>query len=232
VDLTEGAIRLVAPPRCWICQTLTDQAHFCPSCLTKLTTDPFSTCTRCAGSLGPYAQKCLNCDGEKFSFESAQRLGPYDGLLRDAVLQMKSLAGVSLAYRLGEAWGSTRRGPLESLNAQIITPIPLHWGRMWERGYNQALEVSLGLGRALGIPVWRRALKRVRATAMQSSLSGAERRQNLKGGFQLRSGYRVRNMTILLVDDVLTTGATCDAASQALKQAGAAQVHVAVLAHR
>ncbi|MGL6075698.1 MAG: phosphoribosyltransferase family protein [Fimbriiglobus sp.] len=231
-DLVDGAIRLVAPPSCLLCQTPTEKTHFCQACLTKLTTDPFSNCPRCASSLGPHVQKCLSCDGEKFAFESAQRLGPYDGLLRDAVLQMKSLAGASLAYRLGEAWGTARRDTLDSLGAQVVMPIPLHWGRTWERGYNQALELALGLGQTLGLPVWRRALIRSRATTMQSSLSGAERRANLKGAFVLRSGYQVRNITVLLVDDVLTTGATCDAASQALKQAGAAQVHAVVLAHR
>jgi ComF family protein len=231
-NLIRPFVDVLAPPTCAMCSVAIPTGHFCDPCHAALTTDPFPTCPLCASSMGPHSAICLRCDGEKFAFSSASRLGPYADLLRDAVLRLKEQTGANLAHRLGQAWAVEHRERFESLMLQAIIPIPLHWSRSWKRGYNQSIELALGLGGVLGVPVWRGALVRIRATTMQSELNRAERRKNLTGAFRVRPRYNVRNMTILLIDDVLTTGATADVASQALREAGAAQVHVGVLAHR
>ena len=191
------------------------------------------TCPYCASPVGPHADTtdcCLRCRGEHFHFDSATRLGPYAGVLRDAILRMKHAGAEALAGRLGSLWAERRREQLSTGDPQIVIPVPLHWRRRWARGYNQSDELALGVARALGLPCRRGVLRRTAHTPKQSqTASAAERKANLAGRFRTR--VRLPGARVLLVDDVLTTGATADAASVALSDAGAAQVRVAVLAH-
>lgn len=110
--------------------------------------------------------------------------------------------------------------------------MPLHWWRRWERGYNQSAAIARGIAVRLGVRCQPNALVRVRPTPQQRTRSASERRENVKGAFRLSRFARVRNERVLLVDDVLTTGATADAATGVLLAGGAAQVTVAVIAHR
>jgi ComF family protein len=231
-ELLTGFAELGWPAQCLMCQTPCAEGFFCPTCRPQLTTDNSNLCPRCASTVGAYSAKCLRCEKEKYAFVGATRLGSYDGLLRDAVLQMKTFPGVILAGRLGELWADVRRQALIHDAPDVIIPVPLHWRRYWSRGYNQAEELARGVGRVLNLPVWPGCLRRLRPTAMQASLSATTRRENLKGAFVVRRGFRMTGLRVLLIDDVLTTGATCHAASVALREAGAAQVRVAVVAHR
>jgi ComF family protein len=110
-----------------------------------------------------------------------------------------------------------------------IVPVPLHWWRHWRRGFNQAEALARALARRLDLPV-RRPLRRIKATEKLAELSPTERARALRGTFRARKGPGLAGRTVLLVDDVLTTGANCGAAARALKQAGAARVVVAVIA--
>ena len=230
-----GVAALTFPPACLVCDADLRAAggHFCGECRAALAREEFATCPRCASPVGPHADVsdgCPRCRGERFHFASAVRLGPYAGRLRDAILLTKRGGAEALAGRLGELWGGERREQLLVGDPQFLVPVPLHWRRRWARGYNQADELAFGLSRVLDLPCRRDALRRTAHTAMQSQTSSrAERRANLAGRFHARRP--VPGARILLVDDVLTTGATADAATVALLAAGAAQVRVAVLAH-
>lgn len=226
---------LLWPRRCYLCggQFSEDPNPdcFCPACLSALTTDPHQTCPRCASTVGPHTDTtdgCPRCRTEKFPFDAAVRLGPYDGVLRDGILRAKDSEGV--AETLGRVWGQSRREQLLTLSMNAIVPIPLHWRRRWSRGFNQSEAVARGLATVLGWPLLAFAVRRTRATPKQVGVSRAERLRNVDGAFapaRLLTGLRV-----LLVDDVLTTGATASAACRAIRKAGAAQVTVGVLAHR
>ena len=145
---------------------------------------------------------------------------------------MKQPQGELLAYRLGELWAAHRRAELLASSPQVVVPVPLHWRRRWSRGYNQAEEVARGLAHALRLPLSAHALTRRRATEVQTHQSATARWDNVKGVFAARTPAAVRGLRVLLIDDVLTTGATCHNAALALSAAGAAQVHAAVVAHR
>ncbi len=230
---------LVWPTACLLCggplPAEPSSVSLCPACKIALGTDPFSTCTRCASSIGPHvpsAESCGRCEKEKYHFASAQRLGVYDGLLREAVLKIKNPQQEVLAETLGLFWGEHSRARLLQSMPQCLIPVPLHWGRRWTRGFNQSESLARGLSLALELPIARWAVRRIRPTPSQTTQTPSERRKNVMGAFQHTRFSNLRDMRVLLIDDVLTTGATSDAVTTALLASGVAQVDVAVLAHR
>ncbi len=236
-ELARGLRELAFPPICIGCESVAPVSSdsFCPSCVVALTTDAHSTCPRCSSSVGEFADLqngCPRCRDERFHFERTFRLGPYDGLLRDAILRMKNAAGETLAECLGRVWANHDETRLRETKVDVVIPIPLHWWRKWQRGYNQSEALSEAIALKIGVahrPGW---LRRRRATPHQTSLSGAERRRNLRTAFQAPAVADLKGKAVLLVDDVLTTGATASEAARALREAGAIRVIVAVLAQR
>lgn len=237
VDLVRGVRQLIYPTVCARCDTLVPGAadDFCPACAHALTADPHFTCPRCTSTVGEHADVsagCPRCRDERFQFDSASRLGLYDGALRDAILAMKYRPGETLAECVGRLWARHHADRFRALGVRVVIPVPLHWWRRLRRGYNQAETLAAALARWLGVehrPGW---LRRVRPTASQVQLPESDRRTNVRGAFRAARGARLAGQTVLLVDDVLTTGSTASEAARALRQAGAGSIHVAVLAHR
>ncbi len=149
---------------------------------------------------------------------------PLDAVVRHLKYHRLAYLGRHLAILIASAAGS------ELAAADLITAVPLHWRRQLARGFNQAFEIAHPLARFLQLEV-RRTLRRTRATRPQAELSRARRRPNPIGAFQARGNARLAGLTVLLVDDVMTTGATLHAAATALKAVGARRV-VAVVAGR
>jgi ComF family protein len=143
---------------------------------------------------------------------------------------MKHETGAGLAERLGELWAAHAQGRLRAIQAEAIVPVPLHWWRRWQRGYNQSEALADALATHLGIPCQRGWLRRIRLTLQQTQQTPHARRRNVRGAFRASNDCALRGRSILLVDDVLTTGSTASEAARALRKAGAAQVTVAVLA--
>jgi len=135
---------------------------------------------------------------------------------------------LGLARLLGEQLA--RRLAQEAPRPDLIIPVPLHRARLRERGYNQALEIARPLARALGVPLDFRSLVRIRATAPQTGMTVKARRKNLRAAFALRDAAAVRNLRVALVDDVMTTGSTVQAAAKCLRAAGAREVEIWVIA--
>jgi len=197
--------------------------------------DPFPACPSCAQTIGPHTDTtdgCAECRGTAHAFESALRLGPYAGKLRDAVLRMKFLAGEGLADLAGRMFAEARGESLKAAEIDLVTPVPLHWWRKWGRGYNQAEAVARELAAALQVPFASRLLRRVRWTPQQVQPTRDARRENVKGAFRVGRGARLTGKAVLLVDDVMTTGSTLSEAARMLRNAGADRVVVAVLARR
>jgi ComF family protein len=234
-----AAFDLIYPPTCQLCQLQFgnehEAEHFCAHCCRELTHDPFLTCPRCALSVGPgvdVTDGCPTCRGRRFHFERTIRLGRYESHLRDAVLRMKHQEGETLAETLGLLFAKSRMKELSEWKPDVIIPVPLHWWKRFKRGYNQSETLARSLSNVMGVPYQPRWLRRTRSTIEQSQLSATARRENLKGVFQMSRRASVRDLRILLVDDVLTTGATSDsAAACVLKNKGAA-VACAIVARR
>jgi ComF family protein len=235
-ELGRGFVRLLYPGVCHVCAAPLppEQDHFCSACRNALTTDPFPSCPRCAATIGPFAfatlqDGCPRCWHSAFRFERVLRLGPYEGLLRDVILRLKHLSGDILAELIGELWAVCAEAKLREVQAHAVVPIPLHWRRRWSRGYNQSLALARGLAARLGLPCHARWLRRVRSTPMQTALAPSGRLGNVRGAFRASGGVSAR-ATILLVDDVMTTGSTASEAAAALLTAGAGRVVLTVLA--
>jgi ComF family protein len=147
--------------------------------------------------------------------------------MREAIHRLKYSNSQDLAAPLGEMMVSYwREAPFP---ADVIVPVPLHTRRLRERGYNQAALLARELGKGVGLPVLERALIRVRYTSPQVDLNAEERKENVQGAFHCPTD-RVAGKSVLLVDDVYTTGATLEACSLALKQRGVLTVWALTLA--
>ncbi len=164
-------------------------------------------------------------------FDTVFPLGRYDGPLRDVVLRTKRTSGEVLSLAVGRLLAKRLGERITEFDPQAIVPIPMHWARRLRRGMNSPELVAECLSRTLRIPVVR-SLSRRRYTSPQKDLLPRERFRNLRGAFAVRVMHRrrVKGARLLLVDDILTTGATCSEAAGLLKQAGAAAVAVAVVA--
>ncbi len=234
-ELVRGLADLVYPPVCFLCRQLMPmgEARFCAGCSSELGGDTKLTCPRCAETVGPYAaidDGCPHCRRWPLHFEAAWRLGPYEGALAQAILRLKDSSGEDLAEALGRFWAERLAAKLLAHQPAYVVPVPLHWLRRLQRGYNQAETLALALAERLGIPCRPRWLWRTRHTPHQMGLSVTARRENVKNAFRARPRQVLRGKTLVLVDDVMTTGSTCSEAAKALKQAGAARIVVAVLA--
>lgn len=190
----------------------------------------------CDGCGAPFAYalgdgvRCPPCLARPRAFDRARAACLYDEHSRELILPFKHAdrpeLGELFAVWLGRAASDLFDG------AEVVAPVPLHPGRLWRRRYNQAAEMARPLARSRGLPFAPDALRRKRATDSQGAKSGGARRRNVAGAFDLTpSGRRrIEGRRVLLVDDVMTTGATLEACARALKAAGAAAVDAAVVA--
>jgi len=189
-------------------------------------------CTRCGSSTGfgeAKADGCARCSEVRFPWARVTRLGAWEAPLTAFIGAMK--------YRQHWAWAPYFGGHLaESLRldapaAPVVVCVPMHWMRRLERGYNQAELIAEKLAKAQGWP-YARPLKRARNDPKQMSLSRNQRLLHARGAYALRRNAKaqVNGRHMILVDDVLTTGATLRQCARLLRRAGAASVHVAVVA--
>jgi ComF family protein len=159
-------------------------------------------------------------------FDAVYSYGSYEGTLRKLIHLFKYDGVRPLARALGE---SLALALPRDQSFDAIVPMPLHWWKRWQRGFNQADLLAREISRRWNVPV-RGVVTRQRATAPQAGLTNSQRRLNVSGAFRVKRGIRLKGLRVLLVDDVLTTGATASACARALKRAGAAHVSLLALA--
>lgn len=174
--------------------------------------------------------RCAACMARPRAFDRARAACLYDENSRDLILKLKHADRTDLAPVLARWLLRSARELLDT--ADLITPVPLHRSRLLSRRYNQVAEIARPLGALSGVPVLPDAVARVRRTESQGGKSAGGRRRNVAGAFAVPPGRRDRigGRRVLLIDDVLTTGATAHACARALKAAGAAAVDLAVIA--
>ncbi len=159
-------------------------------------------------------------------FDAAYSYGAYEDELRELIHLFKYGKIQTLAKPLGKLLSAAF--PRDEA-FDLIVPMPMHWLRRWQRGFNQAELLAREIGRRTGTPI-RSAVRRVHHKTAQAGLTSASRRANVVGAFRVRNPRLIENRRILLIDDVMTTGATAAACSRVLKRAGAARVTLLTLA--
>lgn len=223
---------LVAPPLCPRCRRrVSADGQLCRQCAEEIVPLPeHSRCSACGGALAVVASGvCRQCAENPRPWFRGVSAMDYHGVAGDLIRAYKFGRQTALAeffaVRMAEAWrlyGAPAR-------PQVLVPVPLHWLRKIQRGFNQTELLCRRLSPKLGIPVCN-ALKRCRRTAHQARLDARGRLKNLRQAFQVTEMAAVSGKSVLLVDDVFTTGATLTACAEALYAAGAAEVSVLTVA--
>lgn len=228
-QLLQGLVELVYPRVCLLCSATCNTTCFCDRCDKQMQPVGFP-CPRCAmwlPAMPSNAVNCPHCQNEEFTFSSTYSLGPYERALRTAVLLMKDQRNEALAHHMGK-----RLAVLFPSTSDVaaVVPVPLHWTRRLWRGYNQSATLAYALANTCKLPISFHWLWRRLQTPMQVSVTPIQRRKNLLSAMKAKLPGSLKGKTILLVDDVMTTGATAEACTRALLDAGAGNVIVVVVA--
>lgn len=184
-------------------------------------------------SIGPYLDPlapCSLCRDERYAFERVFRLGVYDDALRLACLRAKATSAEPLAAGLGELLWECESEAIAPLGIDVVVPVPHHWLRRFYRSHNTAETLAGVWAARLNVPLATHILRKGRWTRSQARLPPYERRRNLRDVFRASPSAGLAGATVLLADDVMTTGTTAHETAKVLVQAGAARVIVAVIA--
>jgi len=228
-------LQLFLPAICLLCQQRLPDDHpadrFCPACLDALPKPAPARCPCCAVTHRtpvPSLHHCEACLREPPPFSRVHAIGPYQGNLRDAVHRFKFREGLILERPLGGLLADTvLQAGSNGNRPDLLVPVPLHPDRLRRRGYNQALQLARQVASQCALPLAPAGLRRLRETTPQQGLDARFRRTNLRGAFS--AAVDVSGRHVLLIDDVMTTGATARECAGVLRRAGAATVEVAVL---
>lgn len=214
------------PLRCLLCGAPgANGIDLCADCAGELPRNT-SCCARCALPLAVAAALCGECQRRPPVWDAAWAPFRYAWPLDRLESRYKFGRDLAAGKVLTTLWLVEPR-PIDM--PDLILPVPLHRGRLRQRGYNQALELARPLARALGVPLQHGTLQRLRATPAQTELNAVERRRNVRGAFTLRAGIRLPPH-VAIVDDVMTTGATLAECARTLRRAGVRRVDVWALA--
>ena len=222
-DWTARLLDAIYPRLCLVCGAAVDGADLCPPCQAELPRNRHA-CPRCAEPLPPATPAgaaCGRCQRHPPPFAAALAPLVYTGSARLLATELKFGQRFAVARVLGAALADAVAAEPRTRPAAIL-PVPLHRGRLFGRGFNQAAEIARVAGRALAIPVRLDVLRRVRATAAQTGLEASARRRNLRGAFEVRG--RLPDGPISIVDDIVTTGSTAAEIARTLRRAGAKEV--------
>lgn len=226
VDMWRALERRILPPRCLLCDGVGQQAlDLCPACQRDLPRNG-RCCARCAAPLAESLALCGVCQQREPDWDAAWAPFRYGWPLDSLEQRFKFSASLAAGRVLAQVWSELP--PPRPLPA-LIVPVPLHAARLRKRGYSQALELARPLARALHVPLAPRLLRRVRATGAQTELDAKARRSNVRGAFAVGGRQTVPDHVVVL-DDVMTTGATLGECARVLKAAGALRVDVWALA--
>ncbi len=240
----DAVVSVFFPAGCRLCEKLLTRASrvpICAECLASFAAISGRVCGIC-GSLpqtplsavatqpdptsdsGTVASPCTVCQVRTYAFDRARSYAAYEAELVRAIVMLKFERIEPLGAWFAERLVEVVCRETEALAADMVVPVPLHRQRERERGYNQADLIARPLARRLGLPHRAVLLMRTRPRPDKQVLSLTERWESVRGAFATRPGSRVDNLRVLLVDDVMTTGATLDACARALREAGAKSV--------
>jgi ComF family protein len=231
-------IDLIYPPRCGVCQTFIweNRANhegveigFCRDCYNAFEKVASPLCPLCGRpfSVGSTCEPCLK---KRPYYDIARAPYVYEGPLMTAIHDLKYARRSHLARSLGPLLASYAANWLEHGHSLLVMPVPLHPGRLRERGFNQSLLLARHVASRLDADLDYLSLRRVRHTQPQTTLTSDERRKNVRRAFGVVAKTGLKGRSVLLIDDVATTGSTLSECARALKKAGVKEVYCLVLA--
>ena len=230
----EAAVSLLYPPVCTICgEKVRAGEYLCDRCEAKAVRIVAPFCQKCSepfeGSITSEFT-CANCAHRTNHFDAAVSAYRGRGIVREIIHEFKYGRQIHLRHLVAR-WlhAALDDERLRGSRFDIIVPVPLHATRLRERGFNQASLLAALLSAHTSIPS-KPVLERIRYTTTQTALDRSERMENLHNAFRLRKNADVRDVRVLLIDDVLTTGSTLSECARVLKRAGALSVHAATAA--
>ena len=229
-----GLVSLFYPAHCGLCAAPVERDEtLCRPCLESAPRILAPFCAKCSQPFpGAITDSfiCANCEDRVLHFDAAVSAFRSRGVVRKVMHDFKYGRQLHLRHLLGRWLAEAMNDPrLAGRRFNFIVPVPLHPTRKRARGFNQAELLALELQRAARLPI-QNVLQRTRYTTTQTQFDRSERMENLRGAFRLRRGCNVRDLRMLLVDDVLTTGSTLSECAAVLKKNGALSVHAATAA--
>jgi ComF family protein len=227
------ALDLALPRLCAVCREPVEGQGLCPACWSKLS---FITRPYCERLGIPFVYDpgpgilSMEAIADPPAYHRARAAVRFDEIARALVHALKYGDRLDLAPMMGRWLGHAGHELLD--DADALVPVPLHWRRRWARRFNQSAVLAAAVSAASGVPIAANALKRVKFTAQQVGLSRSERATNVQGAFRVppEGKAEVAGRRLVLVDDVLTSGATVEGCAKALLRAGATNVDVLVFA--
>ncbi len=240
-------LRLLFPRSCPSCHAEFQPGHaaacfdnvweddgWCRTCRLQIDAQNSDRCQSCAAVLAqpsPYSRGCASCFRQDLPFNLALSVHNYQGLLQQLVIQAKNAGDETLMSQLGRLLGQEIKKHHQTADIDLMVPIPTHWKRQFfSKGFHGPSLIAQNIEKMTGIPQSQRILRAVKPTLKQGTLSRTARLQNVRNAFVCRHPNKVAGRSVMLIDDVMTSGATLIEATRMLKQVGAKQVVVAVIA--
>jgi ComF family protein len=228
--IVDAAADLICPERCAACATLVDpRALFCVACAAMVHRLGPPECAACGAPL-PVARRCASCTDPDFPIRAARAWAAYHRATASPVATTIAHFKYGGAHRLGRRLATVLLSRVPDPTVALVVPVPLYGRRLRERGFNQSAVLARHLARRLGCRVALSTVVRTRDTPSQVGLGVAERARNVAAAFAVPLASRIQGRTVLVVDDVWTSGATACAVAHALRAAGAAAVDVLTIA--
>ncbi len=237
-DYLHTFLDIFYPRSCLHCNRNLNNSHglyLCETCAGKIPYISHPCCIRCGALLGPHVKSkakegCAACKGKYLPFDTMTSVAYYDDVMKTLIHKFKYARLKFLSRLLHDILISHGRVREVVPDSDVIVPVPLHWFKKMRRGFNQSELLSLGIQRHFSKPLSANNLCRCRNTASQTHLSKNQRQVNIHNAFFVAVPESFRGKRVVLVDDVLTTGVTASECSKKLREAGAASIHLLVLA--
>ncbi len=234
--ILKKALNLIYPLNCVICKkslNFDDSSYLCPNCHHKIIKNKPPFCIKCGCSLGKKRTAsdyiCLGCQNKQFYFERVWTVNRYMGIIRQLIHLFKYHRQQYLTRILGKLMVDFIKVNLNYQTVDVLVPVPLHIHKLRQREFNQSNLLAKEINQQISIPI-DNSLIRIKRTSSQTGLSEQERFRNIAGAFKIKKGKEIAQKSVLLVDDVLTSGATANECARVLKQGGAKRVEILALA--